>query len=221
MVKSFFSTAIILLLTISAHSLEPATGGETMNPPIYAEAMAGNRAFFYSLIVDKKLQSIPKLGFFSVVEGQPEWGKPMMGDFMTQGHLTYRLVKGLDAEAGFLRDPVDGIRPSAGLLFSYGKPGMLLILNPRMDLVKNPKTDLLALAEFRPQISEKFRLYTRVQGLYSWNTGHDFHARSYVRLRLGLNIRDIDFGLASNFDFYGPKKHYESNFGGFVLFTLF
>lgn len=210
-----------IILTLASWTAKAQETVAVKNPPITMEAFAGNRALAYQMIINKKLQSIPALGFFSVSNIQPEWGKPQMDDYMVQGNLTYSLIKGIDLSGGFIWNPVDGIRPSAGLIFSYGNPELLTVVNPRIDLSKNANFDALALVEYKPAIIEKLRLYTRLQGLYTHNLGYDFHSRSYVMLRAGLTYKDITLGVATNFDWYGPMKINKNNFGGFVALTLF
>lgn len=209
---------ILILTTLFAKAQETVT---IKNPPINMEAFAGTRALACQMMINKKLQSIPALGFFSVTNIQPEWSKPKMDDYMVQGNLTYSFIKGIDLSGGFIWNPVDGIRPSAGLIFSYGNPDLLAVVNPRIDLSKNANFDALALVEYKPAINEKLRLYTRLQGLYTHNLGYDFHSRSYVMLRAGFSYKDITLGAATNFDWYGPIKSNKNNFGGFVALNLF
>lgn len=144
-----------------------------------------------------------------------------MNDYMVQGNLTYSIVRGIDLSSGFIWNPIDGIRPSAGAIFSYCNPKLLAVVNPRVDLSKNANFDALALVEYKPKINEGLNLYTRMQGLYTQNLGHDFHSRSYVMLRARLTYKDITFGAAANFDWYGPMKNNKNNFGGFVAVNLF
>lgn len=217
----------ILLLIISMMVLHPVRGQDgsppspVANPPVLMEAVGGNRAMLYSQIVDKKLRRFPRLGFFSIAELQPVWGESQIDDYMLQGHFTYDVFAGINAELGFFLDPVDGIRPSTGLIYAFVNQDLLIIFNPRLDLAKSPKLDLMLLTEFRPKLSEQLNLYSRLQGLNSRNIGQHFHARSYIRARLGINIKDISFGIANNFDFYGPAQYFENNFGGFILLELF
>jgi len=191
------------------------------NPPIFLEAFGGNRALSYQMIVNKKFQSIPKLGFFGVTNLQPEWGEPQMKDYMLQGNLTYSIIKGIDLETGFIWNPIDGVRPSTGILFSYGNPNLLMVINPRIDLSKDPNFDVLGLIEYKPKLNDKLNFYSRFQGLYTRTLGIDLHSRSYIMLRAGITIKDITFGMANNFDWYGPIKFRENNFGAFVAFNLF
>lgn len=213
--------AATLLLTAFSAKAQETTPQTVSNPPIFMEAFAGDRALAYQMIVNKKLQSIPKLGFFGVTNLQPEWGEPNMNDYMLQGNLTYSIIRGIDLSGGFIWNPIDGIRPSAGIIFSYGNPNLLVVVNPRVDLSKNANFDALALVEYKPALSEKLNLYTRVQGLYTHTLGHDFHSRSYIMLRAGVSNKDITFGAAANFDWYGPMKMNKNNVGAFVAVNLF
>lgn len=216
--KSAFLGTILILSGLAANAQEATAVKQS---PIIMEAFTGNRALAYQMMINKKIQSIPKLGFFSVTNIQPEWGKPKIDDYMVQGNLTYSIIKGIDLSSGFIWNPVDGIRPSAGLIFSYGNPELLAVVNPRIDLSKNANFDALALVEYKPAMNEQWSLYTRLQGLYTHNLGYDFHSRSYVMLRAGLTYKDISFGAATNFDWYGPMKSNKNNFGAFVALSLF
>ena len=211
----------ILLMSAFLAKAQETDTSSPQNPPIFMETFVGDRALAYQMIVNKKFQSVPKLGFFGITNIQPEWGEPKMDDYMLQGNLTYSIIRGIDLTSGFIWNPVDGIRPTAGVIFSYGNPQLLVVVNPRVDLSKNANLDVLALAEYKPKLTEKLNLYTRAQGLYTHNLGYDFHTRSYVMLRAGVTYKDITVGAAANFDWYAPMKMNKNNFGGFVAVNLF
>ncbi len=213
--------ATSMIVNIYKVNAQEARIPQVSNPPVFVEAFTGDRAFAYQMIIDKKLQSTPKIGFFGVTNLQSEWGNSKIDDYMLQGNLTYSIIRGIDLSGGFIWNPIDGIRPSAGTIFSYGNRTWLAVANPRIDLTKNPNIDALALVEYKPILSQKFNLYSRLQGLYTHNLGHDFHARSYIMLRAGLTYKDITFGGAANFDWYGPMKINKNNYGAFVAVNLF
>lgn len=208
-------------ISLSVQAQEQAVAPLVQNPPIMMETVVGDRAISYQMIVNKKLQSIPKLGFFSVTNFQAEWNSTQVHDYMLQGKLTYTVAKNLDVTAGFIWNPIDGIRPSAGIMYTFANPTWLVVINPRVDLSDNANADLLALAEYKPRLTDELNLYTRIQGLYTHNLKGGHHTRSYIMLRAGIAVKDINFGLAGNFDFYGSVKHNENNFGGFVVVNLF
>lgn len=214
------STILILFLIIS-NFIKAQEASKIQNPPVIMEGLVGSRGFSYQLVADKKFQSIPRLGYYTVVNFQTDWDESKIGDYMLQGHLTYTILKGLNAEAGFFANPVDGIRPSAGFIYTYANSKVFVLANPRVDIAKNPNAELFALAEYKPELNEKLNLYTKIQGLYCHNLGYDFHSRSYVWLRAGLTFKEFTFGLAGNFDFYGPEKYNKNNLGFFLMVNLF
>ena len=222
----FSLLAIIATLLVSplfhaqtATKFEPNT--PPINPPITMELMAGNRGVLYQLIVNKKLQSIPKLGFFSVTNGTAAWEKELIPDIMTQAHITYSLFKGLDISSGMQYTPIYGFRPVAALFYSYASKDFFVLLNPKVDLKDDLASEALALVEYKPQLNDKLNFYSRIQGLYGFVPKSGDHNRSYLMLRAGLSYKEFTIGAASNFDWYGPFKQNENNFGLFINTQLF
>ena len=216
-VKTILPSLFLLVLSTLTYAQESA---KVNNPPVLTEAFFGDRGFYFQFVSNKKFQSIPKLGYYFATDLQTEWGESKVDDYMLQGHLTYTLTKGLNAEAGFFLNPVDGIRPSVGLVYSYFNKDWFVLANPRMDVAKNPNTELFGIIEYQPKLNEKLSLYTKFQGLYTQTLGLDAHARSYVKLRAGLTLKEFSFGLAGNFEFYGSDKINKNNFGVFLLMRL-
>lgn len=191
------------------------------NPPVTMESLVGNRGLMYQLIVNKKFQSIPRLGFFSVTNGTGAWERELVPDIMSQAHLTYGLFKGLDITSGMQYTPVYGFRPVAGLIYTYASPELLMILNPKVDLASDMASEAMGLLEYKPRLNENFNFYSRIQGLYGFVPKSGNHNRSYVMLRAGLNFREFSFGIAGNFDWYGPMNQYQKNVGVFMNVLLF
>lgn len=190
------------------------------NPPVFIELLPGHRAFGYQMTIDKKLQSIPKLGFFAVTNLQAEWDTSKIEDYMVQGHLTYEILNGVNLEAGFIMT-IDGIRPSTGIIFSHAVKDWFLVFNPRMDIHSKPNLDLQTIAIYTPKINETFDFYGYYEGMYIENVGYGEHTVSYLMLRAGLTYKDISFGVGSNINWYGPDKHNEFNVGPFLVMNLF
>ncbi len=217
--KSLFSAAAILAGTLSfAQETEPV---EFHNPPTNTEVLVGSRGVSFQMITDKKIKSIPKLGFFSVVDLNSDWGQLNLSDHMIMAKGTVDIVKGLKFGAGFHTTPVTGIRPSAALIYTYAKPEFLLIAMPRVDLSKDASFETLGIVEYKPAINDTWRFYSRLQGTYVHAIKADFHARSYIRARAGLTYKEFTFGVGANVEYYGPTKHNENNIGGFLQVLLF
>lgn len=189
--------------------------------PISVESMFGNTGAAYQLSFHKKTKSIPKLGFFTSSSVISDWEKSHYDGVMIQGMFAYKLVKGLDAIGGFHYSNPTGMRPTVGLLYTYSKKDFLLIAKPRVDLVKDAVTEGMFISEYKPAINGTWKLYTRVQGLYGMRVSSGDHARSYVYGRVGVSIKEFSFGYASNFDWFGATKGFQSNHGAFVTVALF
>lgn len=192
-----------------------------VNPPVNVETLIGSRGVTFNMLLNKKFQSLPKVGFFSVVNYVGEWGEPDVKDRMIQGQLTYTVIKGLDVTAGFHYDPEFGVKPAAGLLYTWVKKDWVVVLNGRVDIMSKPAYEGMALVEYTPKLNDTFKLYTRAQGLYGYATEWKGHSRSYIQGRVGLSYKEFSFGVATNIDFYGPLKVNENSFGGFVTMLLF
>ncbi|WP_313001651.1 hypothetical protein [Chryseobacterium gleum] len=194
---------------------------EPSNPPINMEVLVGSRGVMYQLIVNKKFKSIPKLGFFSVTNGTGAWTKESPADIMTQAHITYSISKRLNVTAGMQYYPNYGFRPVTSLMYTYSKPDLLFILNPKIDIASDFASENMVMVEYKPKINNQFNFYSRVQGLYGFVPKSGAHNRSYLMLRAGLTYKEFTFGLATNFDRYGPSKQEENNFGIFINTLLF
>ncbi|MCZ2100009.1 MAG: hypothetical protein LC107_00550 [Chitinophagales bacterium] len=210
----------VILITFLCGNLF-AQDDQIPNPPITVESFFGDRAHTYQLIFIKKMQSVPRIGFLGISNFQAEWGAPLINDYVHQGNITCSVGAGFDINAGFIWDPISGIQPSAGFMYTYANPELLIVSNPRVDVAKKANADMLVLVEYTPEISEKFRLYTRDQGLYGYNFSYESHTRSYLMLRAGLTYKDITIGLAKDFDYFGPEKILLHNIGGFIRLELF
>ncbi|WP_310594076.1 hypothetical protein [Flavobacterium sp.] len=213
---------VIFILLISIISWNSYSQDEhPKKPPINTEILLSNRGMTLQMIINKNFQTIPKLGFFSVTNLVGEWNTNQVNDYMTQASLTFEIAKGFKLSSGFHLTPVTGIRPSAGLIYSFANQNWLVVSNPRVDLAKDVNVEELLLVEYKPKINDKLHFYSRIQCLYGYNTSSHEHSRSYVNTRAGITYREFSFGAGTNIDYYGPMKHNENSFGGFVSFLLF
>jgi hypothetical protein len=213
----FFS--IFCLLTAVKAAAQTAAAA-IQNPPVGTETMFSNRGVYFQMLVNKKLQSLPRLGLFSVTSLVGEWHQQEISDLMTQASITYKVIKGLNLGLGYHATPVTGFKPSAGLVYSYADPVWLLVVNPRADLSQAGSVEGLILFEFKPRINESWRLYSRMQGLYGYTPETGSHARSYMKLRLGFALKEFAFGLGANLDYYGPARLNKNSIGAFVSAKL-
>lgn len=191
------------------------------NPPVNVEALVGSRGVVAQVIVLKKFQSLPKLGVFNVSSVVGEWKTHQVNDYMIQSMFTYVIIKNLDVIAGFHLDPIFGIKPTVGLLYIKGGKDYTFIATPRIDLTTEHSVEGLVIGEYTPKINDDLKFYSKIQALYNRISKGDLHGRSYIDLRAGLSYKEFNFGVGTNFDWYGPDKIYDSNVGVFLQMNLY
>jgi hypothetical protein len=73
--------------------------------------------------------------------------------------------------------------------------------------------------QFKPEINDRLKLYTRIQMLNLFNA--DGNIKSYQWMRLGLEAKGLQFGLAFNLDEYGPDPSVDASYGVFIRKEIF
>lgn len=215
-----FSLATFALFSTINVSAQETESAPIQNPPVNVEVMPGTRGVSFQLTLDKKLRSAPKIGFFGVTDFNSDWGNDQLSDMMVIGKATVDLFKGVKFGAGFQSTP-GGIRPSAALIYTYANPTWLLIAMLRVDVSKDANIEGFGIVEYKPAINDKWRFYSRLQGVYVHAMSADLHTRSYLRARAGVTHKEFTFGLGANMEYYGPLKHNENNIGAFLQVALF
>lgn len=77
----------------------------------------------------------------------------------------------------------------------------------------------MLILQYKAEINDRVRLFTRIQLLNLFDAGGNI--KSYQWMRLGLEVKGIQFGLAVNLDEYGPNPSVESNLGVFIRKEIF
>jgi hypothetical protein len=109
----------------------------------------------------------------------------------------------------------------AGVQYVFANPKWLVVFAPTIYLTESKEIETFALLENKTPLSQKVKLYTRIQGLFNQNTVENVHERSYLYLRLGVNLRNLSYGIGANFDRYAPIKISKTNYGVFLKAELF
>lgn len=211
--------------SISANTIQKEDNQKTMpihkSIPVPVETLVGSRGVYLTSTVNKQISSLPNLGFFSVYSLVKEWETSELNDLMLQAHLTYKIYNGFSAVAGFHYTPATNFRPTAGVMYSNANPDWTIVLFPRIDLTDKPNTEIFGFVEYNPKINDKFRFYSKIQGMYVHNLSYETHQKSGFNLRAGLGYKEFVFGAGFNSDYYSPAKINETNLGLFASFTLF
>jgi hypothetical protein len=194
--------------------------------PIPVELLAGNQGFNFQLILSKQFSPASKFGFFNVTSfasGYTEANQTT--SFISQSGLTAEVGKGISLMAGlsamsFPDEPME-VRPTAGLQYLLYNRDFSVFVLPRFDLTQTYNFETLAVLEYKPMLSKNWGIYTRAEGLYNYNTKLGYHDITEINLRLGLSYKNVQFGVGSILDYYGPDSYNVNNFGLFIKTDLF
>lgn len=190
--------------------------------PIPFEAFVSDQGLLMQVVTTKKLTPTSRFGVFVLSEFYGDFNRERKNDeFITQTYLTYEIIRGLSATAGGAINHVSGFSPSVGVQVAMPFKDFFLLLSPRYETANNRNAEILGFLEYKPAISGKWGIYSRVQALYAHNTAENLHEISYIRLRLGASYKTFKFGLGSNHMSYGPMKHREDFYGIFARALLF
>jgi hypothetical protein len=198
------------------------TGGA----PIPIELFAGNKALTFQLIVSKQFSPKSRLGFFNVTNFMSAYEKVNpRAEFFSQSLLTAEVGRGISVTTGLSASGASTagyvtVRPTAGLQYLFANPNFMVVVLPRFDLTQTHNFETFAIVEYKPKLSKNWGIYTRLQGLYNYNTQLGFHEVSSFYSRVGASYKNVQFGLGTNHDFYGPDADAISNFGLFIKTDL-
>jgi len=189
--------------------------------PLPVEVMAGNNRANLLIIINRPIDAAGKFNFFNVTVGAADYqNTPSETEMIINNSITYGLGKGFSAASGLQWHYKLGFVPTVGFQFLKASPDYLIVVFPTLNFKPGHAFETVALAEYKPKLSEKIRLYTRLQGLLVRDIEVGTHARSGLTLRAGLTFDKFSVGLGSNFDAYGPMKFEKSNHGLFLQMRL-
>lgn len=215
--KTFIAGCVLLFFFHAGYAQQ-----ESPPAPIPVEVFANDAGIQYQLVFNKPLFPKGKWYFFNLSNYFGGYhNEPAKNQFVTQTLISYDLWKGLGVAAGASMISFSGFRPTAGLRYAYTTPDWVFILLTRFDLTETHNFELFTLISRTVPISNRWRIYTRVQGLYNYNIDQDFHGRSYLNFRAGPAYKNVQFGIGVNIDAYGPTKKQEEHYGAFVCMLLF
>jgi hypothetical protein len=198
-----------LLLTIFV-----AIAGSLYAQHVPVEVTFGNRNYWYQHLISRKFSPESKFGFFHVSSLYVFYEDKIGEELMSQSYVTYQVVEGIALAGGAFYSTGPGFSPSFGIQFSKRSNDLFFIIIPRVDVKKSGSYEVMTLLEYTPRITDRLRLYSRIQGMSNY-TGSD-HNKSYQNLRVGVEIKQFQFGLAMNLDEYGDDARTYWNNGIFL-----
>ncbi|QKG51250.1 hypothetical protein [Hymenobacter sp. BRD67] len=222
----FFPLSLTLLLAVpaAAQTAEPAPGAapHPAGAPLPVEVMAGHQQLILQTVVNRKFAPDSRFAFFNLTTfGADYHNEPTKNSYLTSAALKVELLPRFSVFGGLNMNSTVGFRPTGGLDYVFTNPTWLVVAEQSVDLTETHNLQSLVLVEFKPQLTERLALYSRVQGLYNYNTQEEAHDLSYLYLRLGLSYRTAGFGLAANLSRFGPFKVLKENYGVFLRKEFF
>jgi hypothetical protein len=183
------------------------------------EFLAGHRNLTYQHAFTKNASNASRFALTHIASvlvpvRQTERGRKLGAELMNQGYLKFRIYKSLSLNAGGFYANSSGLKPSVAISYMVTRPHFLMIIQPRTDVVRSPSIELFGLFEWRPVLTKHLLLYTRFQ--FMSNSGTCFHNRSYQQLRIGFEVRALQFGMGFQADEYGRSFSTRYNSGFFI-----
>lgn len=186
--------------------------------PIPVELMTGNKYGTVNLSFSRNFSQTSKFGFFHMNTVQFDYKDKNSNSFILQDLAYFEVIKNLRI-AGGVAYSKGGFDPTAGLQYVYSNQKLLILFAPRVNIESDPSYDVMTIFQYKPDISDKVKLYTRLQFLNLFNS--DGNIKAYQWFRLGIEMKGIQFGLAYDLDEYGPNPTATGNFGVFVRKEIF
>lgn len=186
--------------------------------PIPIELMLGHKYGTVNLAFNKNFSQTSKLGFFHMNTVQFDYKDEDKNSFILQDLIYVETIKNLRVAAGVAYSK-GGFDPTAGLQYVYSGKKLLFLFAPRVNIESDPSYDIMTILQYKPVLNDRVKLFTRLQMLNLFDS--EGNIKSYQWMRLGLEVKGLQFGLAANLDEYGPNPSVESNFGVFIRKEIF
>jgi hypothetical protein len=212
---------LLLLNEAMAQGLDQAPAAPVPVEPIPVELVIGHNRFGFQFVMNKKFSPSSRFSFLNANIFASDYNNSRDNlDLVAVAQIGYDLYKGFGPTVGLSVNSVAGLSPTAGVQYVFVNKEILLVLTPTIEVSQPNNIQGLIIGEYRPTLSCKVDLFSRIQALYNYDTNNEFHQRSYIQLRLGAGIGKYQFGPAMNLDYYGPEKVFKGNYGAFVRFNF-
>lgn len=209
--KFYFSFVIIL----SFSTLQVFAQNPTPSVPI--EIMAGNKEVYSQFVLKRFFSPTSKFDFFGLATYKANYKNEVEENrAIIISQFGYNFKKGFGIMAGLDFNSFAGFSPIVGPKHSFASKNFLAVTNLSFFLNDGFDAKLFGLYEYHPPINSNWKFYSRLQFIHNFSINYNEHNISYVYLRGGVQKNQFTFGLGVNFDWSGPDKVFNSNFGPFV-----
>lgn len=220
--KKIYFLSIVLSSILGTQNLLAQESLEVFKPKtISAEEFVGDKRQFFQILVNTVFTEKKKIGLLSLSSYAADYKENLANnEFQNTTLIYHQLFKGISINSGTTFTSLEGMKNFVGLQYMHQSKTLSLIYLPSYYFMNARKVSNFALIEFKPEINEKWSVYTRLQLHYDYDLKDGNHSRSYAYSRLGLTFKYFSFGLAHNFDRYGADKNTKNNYGVFLKLSL-
>lgn len=110
-----------------------------------------------------------------------------------------------------------GIYPKTGIQYFYHKNNFTFFSWLICETLKEPNLDFFILTRYEPKLTAKLNLFIQLELVNAFPTVTTNNYNLFQRLRVGLKIRQWQFGAAADFNEFGNKTITRTNNkGGFL-----
>lgn len=186
--------------------------------PIPVELMAGNNYATVIATFGRNFTKDSRFGFFHMNTIQSGYRNKDINSIIVEDLFYYEPLKNFRLACGAAYS-IDGFNTTAGIQYLFIREKFFLLFAPRVNIVSDPSYDVITILQYKPVIRANTKLYTRFQMLNLFVS--EGNLQSYQWFRLGIEVRDNQFGLAFNLDEYGFHPKVETNYGVFFRREIF
>lgn len=185
--------------------------------PIPVEFFAGHEALFTQMVVKRNFDAAGKFSFFGLSTYTANY-ENIISDhrIINISQVSYSLGKGFGLMAGADMNSVAGIAPVLGPQHNFANRQWLAVTVVSLSANEDADLKIFGLYEYKPPINTAWSGYTRFQFIYNRSLQENSHNNSYIFLRAGLRRKALAAGAAANFDWAGPDRLFNDNYGVFV-----
>ncbi len=187
--------------------------------PIPVELMGGNKYGTFMLIVNKKFSEESKFGVFHINILQFDYLKNEENDIMLQDLLFYEPIKNFRLTGGGFYGGRPGFIPTMGMQYAVKKKNFFILIAPRINIQPIPQYDVFTIMDYEYKLNEKLSLCSAVQSLFLFDKNENLKCSQSIRL--GLSIKNYQFGAALDLEQVGENFEKSTNFGLYLKHDIF
>ncbi len=210
----------LLAVVLFAISLcNTALAQQMQDKPIPFETLFGNERVAMALNINKSIAGKFRYNNVTSTAAYYDYEKGRT-ELVSVNSIVYQFHKNVGISGGIQYHFVKGFIPTFAVHFSHANPTWFFAITPYYNILPWANLETIAVAEYKPRLSENWRLFTRVQGFYSHDFEKNERERTMLYFRLGATYKKYTAGFGTNIDGYRPQRADIQNYGAFIRINI-